>query len=278
MPPIPSEQDIIAAASTAEVDASTPRPPADNAQALRLEDRIGQAIDRMGSDGTALRSEVHQLRRHLAQASASQKRTTIITGILLALAILLMMADVKSVFRANANGRGASAQAPSDNKPVADMGAAMQQMQATLQGINERLDRQPARQAGTKPVAAALDCANLPANIKTNAVDIPIQFDIGSAKLSPAAESMLDSIASILALAPERCVLVEGYSDASGKAEKNLALSRSRADSVVNYLAQKGSLDVKRLIPRGKGISKPATGHDPFDAKNRRVVFKVAGN
>lgn len=274
MPPIPSEQDIIATAPTAEAEEPTPRLPAGNG----LEDRIGQAIDRMGSDGTALRSEVHQLRSHLARASASQKRTTIITGILLALAILLMMADVKSVFRANPNGMGASAQPPSDNKPMADMGAAMKQMQTTLQGINERLDRQPARQTGTKPAAATLDCANLPANIKTNSVDIPVQFDIGSAKLSPAAESMLDSIASILALAPERCVLVEGYSDASGKAEKNLELSRSRADSVVNYLAQKGRLDVKRLIPLGKGISKPATGLDPFDAKNRRVVFKVAAN
>jgi outer membrane protein OmpA-like peptidoglycan-associated protein len=276
MPPIPSEQDIIAALPTAKAEASPP--PAGNAQALRLEEHIGQAIDRMNSDGTALKSEVHQLRSHLARASASQKRTTIMTGILLVLAMLLMVADFKSVFRANANGMHAPAQPQPDNKPMAEMGAAMKQMQATLQGINERLDRQPVKQAETKPAAAVLNCANLPANIKTSSVDIPVQFDVGSAKLSPAAESMLDSIASILALAPERCVLVEGYSDASGKAEKNLELSRSRADSVVNYIAQKGNLGAKRLIPLGKGASKPATGLDPLDPKNRRVIFKVVVN
>lgn len=122
---------------------------------------------------------------------------------------------------------------------------------------------------------AALDCASLPPDVKANAVDFAIQFQAGSAKISPASEATLGSIAKILALAPDRCVLVEGHTDASGSADKNLALSRDRAGSVVNYIAEKAGIERKRLVPLGKGSSSPATGLAPTDPRNRRVVFKV---
>lgn len=135
--------------------------------------------------------------------------------------------------------------------------------------------------AGSQPAAAppapvaALDCANLPADVKTNAVDFAIQFQVGSARISPASEATLGSIAKILALAPDRCVIVEGHTDASGNADKNMSLSKDRAGSVVNYIAEKSGIERKRLVPLGKGSSSPAPGLEPRDPKNRRVVFKV---
>ncbi len=123
--------------------------------------------------------------------------------------------------------------------------------------------------------AAVLDCANLPAGVKTNAVDFAIQFQVGSARISPASEATLGSIAKILALAPDRCVLVEGHTDATGSADKNMVLSRERAGSVVNHIVEKAGVDRKRLVPLGKGSSSPAVGLDPRDPLNRRVVFKV---
>ena len=120
-----------------------------------------------------------------------------------------------------------------------------------------------------------LDCASLPADVKTSAVDFAIQFQAGSAKISPASEGTLGAIAKILALAPNRCVLVEGHTDASGSADKNMALSKDRAASVVNYISEKSGIERKRLVPLGKGSSTPASGLDPYDPKNRRVVFKV---
>src|SRR3989338_4178353 len=81
-------------------------------------------------------------------------------------------------------------------------------------------DNAPAPAAASAPApAAALDCANLPADVKTNAVDFAIQFKVGSAKISHASEATLGSIAKILALAPDRCVLVEGHTDATGNAD-----------------------------------------------------------
>jgi outer membrane protein OmpA-like peptidoglycan-associated protein len=123
--------------------------------------------------------------------------------------------------------------------------------------------------------AGALDCASLPPDVKANAVDFSIQFQVGSAKVSPASEATLGSIAKILALAPDRCVIVEGHTDATGNADKNMALSRDRAGSVVNYIAEKAGIERKRLVPLGKGSSSPAAGLAPTDPKNRRVVFKV---
>lgn len=122
---------------------------------------------------------------------------------------------------------------------------------------------------------AALDCGNLPADVKANAVDFAIQFQVGSAKISPASEATLGSIAKILALAPDRCVMVEGHTDASGSADKNMALSKDRAGSVVDFIAEKAGIERKRLVPLGKGSSNPSAGLDPRDPKNRRVVFKV---
>ena len=132
----------------------------------------------------------------------------------------------------------------------------------------------PAAASAPAP-AAALDCANLPPDVKTNAVDFAIQFQVGSAKVSPSSEATLGSIAKILALAPERCVIVEGHTDATGNADKNMALSKDRAGSVVNYITDKAGIERKRLVPLGKGSSSPAAGLEPRDPKNRRVVFKV---
>ncbi|TRZ91007.1 MAG: OmpA family protein [Rhodocyclaceae bacterium] len=129
--------------------------------------------------------------------------------------------------------------------------------------------------AAASAPAAALDCSNLPPDVKANAVDFAIQFQVGSSKVSPSSEATLGSIAKILALAPDRCVIVEGHTDSTGNADKNMALSRDRAGAVVNYITEKAGIERKRLVPQGKGSSNPAEGLAPNDPKNRRVVFRV---
>lgn len=134
--------------------------------------------------------------------------------------------------------------------------------------------------AAKPPVAAAagsMDCSQLPSDIKTTAVDFEIQFKLGSADLSPVSENTLVQIAKILALTPERCVFVEGHTDAKGNADANLKLSRERANTVANYIVSKAGINRSRLITEGKGSSEPLRNLDPRDSKNRRVVFKVVG-
>lgn len=123
--------------------------------------------------------------------------------------------------------------------------------------------------------AAALDCAAIPADAKMIGVDFQIQFNVGSATISPASEATLTQIAKILSLSPNRCVVVEGHTDITGNADKNLSLSRDRATSVVNYISDRNGIDRKRLVPVGKGSTDTLKNLDPRDPKNRRVVFKV---
>lgn len=136
------------------------------------------------------------------------------------------------------------------------------------------MDSDPQPEEVPVPRAPA-DCAAVSPDVKANAVDFAIQFKVGSADLSPVSEGTLVEIGKILALSPERCVLVEGHTDVSGNAEKNLALSRDRAASVVKFISDRGGVERKRLVPIGKGSSDPLKNLDPRDPKNRRVVFKV---
>lgn len=130
--------------------------------------------------------------------------------------------------------------------------------------------------AETKPARIG-DCTALPADVKTTPVDFAIQFKSGSADLAPASEETLRQIAKILALSPDRCILVEGHTDAVGNFEKNMALSKDRSASVVKFIVEKAGMDSNRLVPIGKGQTEPLKNTDPRDAKNRRVVFKVVG-
>ena len=125
---------------------------------------------------------------------------------------------------------------------------------------------------------AARDCQALSPDVKSVAVDFAIQFDSGSAKVAGASIPVLNEIAKILALSSNRCVLVEGHTDAIGDFNKNMALSSARADSVVNYVVETKGLDRKNLVPIGKGSTDPLKDLNPRDAKNRRVVFKVVTN
>lgn len=133
-------------------------------------------------------------------------------------------------------------------------------------------------QPAAAPSAAAggsMDCAALPPDVRATAVQFAIQFRPGSAVITPASGNTLTEIGKILGLTPDRCIIVEGHTDAEGNPDRNMALSRDRANAVVKFIADKGSVDRKRLVPVGKGSTDPLRDLDPRDAKNRRVVFKV---
>ncbi|MFA6971029.1 MAG: OmpA family protein [Gallionella sp.] len=137
-------------------------------------------------------------------------------------------------------------------------------------------ETQPAA-APASPVASTNgNCGELPTDVKAIAIDFSIQFKMGSAQISPASEKILREIAKVLSLS-SRCVLVEGHTDATGNVDRNNALSRERADSVVNYIVEQSSIDRKRLVPIGKGSSEPLKNLNPRNPDNRRVVFKVVG-
>lgn len=178
---------------------------------------------------------------------------------------------------------GLGSQAVSASDDTAKLKELERVMSAPAEGAKKQyktraivFDNDPQAAAAETPKASAGgDCSALPADVKAVPVDFAIQFKLGSAEVAASSEPTLREIAKILSLNPERCVLVEGHTDATGNVDRNMELSHRRADSVVKFIVEKSGINRSRLVPIGKGSSEPLQNHDPRDSKNRRVVFKV---
>lgn len=138
-------------------------------------------------------------------------------------------------------------------------------------------DSAPEASTPASAVPAVLNCSQLSPDTRGSQVDFAIQFRVNSADILPGSIATLNSVGKILSLDSKRCVIVEGHTDVSGNADRNMQLSAERANSVVNYLVDKTGLDRSRFIPVGKGSSDTLRDIDKRDPRNRRVVFRVVG-
>jgi outer membrane protein OmpA-like peptidoglycan-associated protein/polyisoprenoid-binding protein YceI len=103
-----------------------------------------------------------------------------------------------------------------------------------------------------------------------------IYFKTGSAELDRTSEPMLDNAADIAKRCPSIKFDVEGHTDSVGTKTFNQKLSEQRAQSVVDYLAAKGT-NAARIQSAGYGDTHPAApnNNETNRAKNRRIEFKV---
>lgn len=69
-------------------------------------------------------------------------------------------------------------------------------------------------------------------------------------------------------------LLVAGHTDSVGTRERNLELSRRRADTLVKFLVENG-VDPARLEAKGFGLDQPISGTNPSNGANRRVEIVV---
>ncbi len=104
-----------------------------------------------------------------------------------------------------------------------------------------------------------------------------IYFNTNKATIQKKSNPLLDQLAqTIRANQSIRKISVEGHTDDTGKYEKNLVLSRQRAEAVVEALVKRGC-DPERFEAVGYGPDKPL---DPSKTKaaralNRRVEFII---
>ncbi|MEW6163677.1 MAG: OmpA family protein [Pseudomonadota bacterium] len=138
--------------------------------------------------------------------------------------------------------------------------------------------QQAPQQQATYQQTAAPPAAAAPAvQVSERAIAFPINFRVNSSDILPESVPFLESIAGLLNKDPSMRLVVEGHTDASGTHSRNLALSRERAFSVMNYLIDHYRIDPLRLVPVGKGFSEPLGGLEPENPKNRRVQFRIIG-
>ncbi|PIF32131.1 OmpA family protein [Flavobacterium sp. 9] len=104
-----------------------------------------------------------------------------------------------------------------------------------------------------------------------------INFNTGSADISNSSSKEVEKIYNLLVQAENTKLTVVGHTDNVGNADSNLALSKSRAQAVVDYLKQKGIPANRFQLVDGKGQSNPIADNNTASGKalNRRVVITL---
>ena len=102
-----------------------------------------------------------------------------------------------------------------------------------------------------------------------------INFESGSAALTPDSHPVLDQVVASLNSYPEVKLEIRGHTDSQGPAAFNLSLSKKRAESVRQYLIN-GGIAADRLTALGVGEEEPISSNSTAAgrAENRRIEFK----
>ncbi len=110
-----------------------------------------------------------------------------------------------------------------------------------------------------------------------------INFGLNKATIQKSSDSLLEEIAGVFKNNPQiKKVEIQGHTDLSGNAKKNLKLSNDRAKSVYDRLVKLG-VEKDRMTYKGYGMTQPVEPLQPGQkketaeqaAKNRRVVFNI---
>jgi OmpA-OmpF porin, OOP family len=139
-------------------------------------------------------------------------------------------------------------------------------------GVPDRIDRcpdtpGPASNDGC-PVLSAEDRSVLDLAMRS------VQFEVGSATITPESFRTLDRIAEIMNRYRDYQLIINGHTDNVGRPTSNLALSEERAKACYNYLISRG-IRAERMIHSGFGDARPLTGNRTEEGRgiNRRVEF-----
>lgn len=103
-----------------------------------------------------------------------------------------------------------------------------------------------------------------------------VTFEFDNDRIAPNARVILDGVADTLIEAPGITVEIGGHSDSLGAADYNQRLSQRRAESVRDYLMDRG-VNAGQLETRGYGEENPIADNDTEEGRelNRRVELKI---
>ena len=120
----------------------------------------------------------------------------------------------------------------------------------------------------------------LPTRVEVSAKELKILdkvfFDEGLATIKKESFELLNEVGDTILANKVGRVLIEGHTDDQGSDDINLDLSDARANSVRDYLIERG-VPEEQLLARGFGESRPIATNDTASGRalNRRVVFTL---
>lgn len=151
-----------------------------------------------------------------------------------------------------------SAQGYGKTKPVAD--------NATEEG-----------RAKNRRINAIIDCAfnvkDLEPPPNRLCMLLKVEFATDSAEITPDYYGEINRVGDYMQKYPTTTAAIEGHTDNLGDLEHNMKLSQQRAESVVNYLAEKFGIERSRLTAKGYGPTRRIAYNDTPEGrqKNRRI-------
>lgn len=103
-----------------------------------------------------------------------------------------------------------------------------------------------------------------------------VTFATNSYAIQPQFQTTLNEVAQTLAAYPSTYIDIYGHTDSTGGDAINIPLSRNRAQSVANYLGQRG-VNPARMATQGFGSSQPVAENTTEAGKqaNRRVEIRI---
>jgi outer membrane protein OmpA-like peptidoglycan-associated protein len=104
-----------------------------------------------------------------------------------------------------------------------------------------------------------------------------VLFDTDQAEIKPGGQRNMDKLVVFLQANPMRRALIEGFTDSTGSADHNLALSTRRADAVRAALVEAG-VGAARISTQGFGEAYPVAGNADAGGRqmNRRVEIVLS--
>ena len=104
-------------------------------------------------------------------------------------------------------------------------------------------------------------------------IDIEINFDYRSAKISRSAAPVVNTLGRALSSADLKgaTFILAGHTDGKGSLPYNQELSEKRVDTVKRYLVDHLKLSPTGLVAVGYGKTRLKNENDPFGPENRRV-------
>lgn len=123
---------------------------------------------------------------------------------------------------------------------------------------------------------ADVECANLAAEV-AGLLRAPVTFATDGFTVADGSQQMLAQVAQKVRACPDSRVAVTGYTDDTGNDAINAPLSRSRAQSVADFLISQGVAD-DRVTSQGLGAADPIATNGTAEGRalNRRVEITIS--
>jgi outer membrane protein OmpA-like peptidoglycan-associated protein len=179
-------------------------------------------------------------------------------------AVALLIVSASVALGAGCASRAAGGPVAAAEAQPSDPVRAPQEPRAASEGADEALAR-------ADEVNARLSRLWATRNRRTLVETLHVQFRSGREELDDAAHAALRHVLEELRKNENLLVNVEGYTDTDGPHDKNVELSRRRAETVRLYLVERG-VDLWRIQAIGRG---PLADTSVPPDKKRRVTIKL---